>query len=325
MTAKKAKNQNPPDLVSALRTQREMLTSMISRAMRKLSRQCVPLMKDRAGLEKLLTNALDEISYCKHLYVLDENMHQIVANITRNGPDESNMGRDRSTRPYMQEIVGTTNFAMSKAYISRNTKRPSLTAIRVIRNRSNRLVGFLGADYDLRELPATRDIYLESQNWKQIKGDPSIRSNLFQQQRNNSLIDDHLDDVLSVMEELITHRGVFHSKLHFSSSRATIWLVDDPYSYRILNADDLLNPEICLAYPNREYTDRSIVPAQDIMPVFKMFSDLRFADENIYLRSGSINICNGMVALNFSCDGSHYIRHDEFLKNGLEFWFGAAG
>jgi hypothetical protein len=32
-----------------------------------------------------------------------------------------------------------------------------------------------------------------------------------------------------------------------------------------------------------------------------------------------------MVALNFSCDSSHYIRYDEFLKNGMEFWFGALG
>ena len=310
---------------TAIASQRETLTTMISRAMRKLSRECVGLMADRTGMEKRLMAALDEISYCKHLYVMDENMVQIVANVTRNGLDEKSFGRDRSRRPYMQGIVGTTNFRMSEAYISRNTKSPSLTAIRVIRDRENRLVGFLGADYDLRELPATRDLYTETEDWRQIKGDPSIRSNLFQQSRQESLIDNRLDDVMAVLRELIVHHGVFHAKLHFSSSRATIWLMDNPYSYRLLNASDLVDPETCLAYPHRPYAERAAVPKDAVAPVFEMFRALRFADENIYLRSGSLNICNAMVALNFSCDGSHYIRYDRFLENGLEFWFGAAG
>jgi len=314
--------QTPPNLRTAILKQREMLTSLISRAMRKLSRECVALMHDRAAMEQRLTQALDEIPYCKHLYVMDADGGQIVANITRHGPDQEHFGRNRSKRPYMQGILGTTNFRLSEAYISRNSKRPSLTAIRVIRDKTNAHVGFFGADYDLRELPATQGVYAEPQAWRQIKGDPSIRGNLFQQHRVESSIDGSIDDVLSLMTELMTHHGVFHGKIHFSSSRATIWLVDNPYCYRILNFEDLTDPDTCLAYPHRDYTDLAIVPAEDIAKIFHMFRELRFADENIYLRAGSINVCNAMVALNFSCDGSHYIRYDEFLKNGLEFWFG---
>ena len=314
----------PDDLQSAVTTQREMLTSLISRAMRKLSRDCVDLMDDRPGLEQLLGNALKdgELSNGKHLYVLNADMVQIVANVTRQGLEQENFGRNRSGRPYMQGIIGTTNFRLSEAYVSRNTKRPSLTAVRVIRDRNNRLIGFLGADFDLRELPATRDTYREPQDWQQMKGDPSIRGNLFGQQRMASIVDDHMDDVLAVLVELIAFHGVFHTKLHFSSSRATIWMVDTPYNYRLLSSKDLTDPDTCLAYPHRDYTDLAIVPQEDIEKIFNMFKQLRFADENIYLRSGSLNICNGMVALNFSCDGSHYIRWDEFLKNGMEFWFG---
>ncbi|HEY9079153.1 PDC sensor domain-containing protein [Magnetovibrio sp.] len=315
----------PPDLRTAILKQREMLTAMISRAMRKLSRECVALMHDRAGMEQRLTKALDEIPDCKHLYVMDADGVQIVSNITRHGPDVEHFGRDRSHRPYMQGILGTTNFRLSEAYISRNSKRPSLTAIRVIRDQDNTHVGFLGADYDLRELPATQGLYEESQTWRQIKGDPSIRGNLFQQHRVDSQVDGRLDDVMALMSELMTHHGVFHGKLHFSSSRATIWLIDDPYCYRILSFEDLTDPNTCLAYPHRDYSKRAVVPAEDIPRIFEMFRELRFADENIYLRAGSINICNGMVALNFSCDGSHYIRFDEFLNNGLEFWFGKLG
>ncbi len=318
------KTTGPDNLRNAVTTQREMLTTLISRAMRKLSRQCVDLMSDRNGLEQRLIDALKdgELSNCKHLYVMDADMVQIVANVTRKGLNQEDFGRDRSSRPYMQDIVGTTNFRLSQAYISKNSKRPSLTAVRVIRDRNDRLIGFLGADYDLRELPATRDTYREPQDWQQIKGDPSIRGNLFGQQRMNSTVDEHMDDVLAVLGELISFHGVFHTKIHFSSSRATIWMVDAPYNYRLLSASDLTNPDICLAYPHRDYTDIAIIPQDAIANIFDMFKQLRFADENIYLRSGSINICNGMIALNFSCDGSHYIRWDEFLQNGMEFWFG---
>ncbi len=31
-----------------------------------------------------------------------------------------------------------------------------------------------------------------------------------------------------------------------------------------------------------------------------------------------------MVSLTFSCDGSHYMRYDEFLSKGPTFWSGAA-
>lgn len=324
-----SKEQKPappaPNLRTTILKQREMLTSMISRAMRKLSRECVELMDDRAALEQRLTLALDEIPDCKHLYVMDSDGHQIVANITRHGPDKVHFGRNRTTRPYMQGILGTTNFRLSEAYISRNSKRPSLTAIRVIRDANSVHVGYLGADYDLRELPATQGLYEETQAWRQIKGDPSIRSNLFQQNRVESQVDARLDDIIPVLTELMTHHGVFHSKLHFSSSRATIWQVDNPYSYRILDFDDLIDPDICLAYPHRDYTDRAIVPQDAIAPIYDMLRELRFADDNIYLRAGSLNLCNAMVALNFSCDGSHYIHYDEFLNNGLEFWFGKAG
>jgi len=57
---------------------------------------------------------------------------------------------------------------------------------------------------------------------------------------------------------------------------------------------------------------------------FKQFSALRFADETIYLRSGSLNLVNGFIGLNFSCDGTHYLTYKEFLGRGLDFWFGVS-
>ena len=64
------------------------------------------------------------------------------------------------------------------------------------------------------------------------------------------------------------------------------------------------------------------MPQSSIEPVLEAMRRLRVADETIYLRSASINIFNGMISLTFSCDGSHYMRYDEFLKKDMGFWFG---
>jgi hypothetical protein len=297
-------------LKESVRLQRQMLSSMMSKAMLRLSGLCAGGMGNRHELETVLTEALPHLSYCKHLYILDAHGKQLTANITQHGVDESHFARDRMDRPYMLGIVGETDFKLSDAYISRNKKRPSLTAVQVIRNESQELLGFLGADFDLRELPHTEKLYQEPENWRQIKGDPAIRGGVFLQQRIESLMDQQIDNVLSVMNELILERGVYHGKFHFSSNRATIWHADDPFVYRLLSIDALTDPDICLAYPRRAYHERAIVPPHQVQEVFEVFKQLRYADENVYLRAGSLNIINGMVGLNCSCDGSHYMRYD---------------
>ncbi|MDH5389087.1 MAG: PDC sensor domain-containing protein [Gammaproteobacteria bacterium] len=313
---------NNGNLKQTIRVQREKLTAMLSEEMHTLALQCISLLNDREALDLLLSEALPKLSFCKHLYVLNADGIQTTDNITQSGKDESHFGRDRMDRPYMEGIIGITDFKLSDAYISRNKKRPSFTAVQVINNQAGERLGFLCADFDLRELPGIKEIYQEPNNWRQIKGDPAIRSSVFQQQRVDSQMDKHLDQVIPLISELMSEHGVFHGKLHFSSSRATIWLIEDPFSYRILNFDELIDPGTCLAYPQHAYHERAIVPADNIMPIFELFRRLRFADENVYLRAGSLNLINGMVGLNFSCDGSHYMRFDEFLEKDMDFWFG---
>jgi len=310
-------------LKHAIAQQKRRLERQLSEPLRHLADQLAPVIDNRKSLEAILSQSCEQLSDCKYLYVLDADGVQLTATISRRGPDQSEFGRDRSLRPYMSGMFGKTNFRLSDAYISRAKRRPSLTAMRKIRDASDKHLGFLGVDYDLRELSHTEGLYQQDRQWQQIKGDPAIRGALFTQSRIQSPMDDHLDDVFSLMDELITEQGVYHGKLHFASSRATIWHVDDPYDYRILTIDELIDPDTCLAYPRRPYFERATVPANMIMPVFRQFGALRFADETIYLRAGSINIVNGMIGLNFSCDGSHYIHWQEFLDKGLDFWFGS--
>ena len=59
------------------------------------------------------------------------------------------------------------------------------------------------------------------ERWLQIKGDPSVRAFLFQQQRVQSLFDEHLEHVLDIMALLLSRKGAFHVKVHFSSSQLT--------------------------------------------------------------------------------------------------------
>ncbi len=307
------------ELKRSISRQRTALYNMLVEPLSFLATRCAEVWPDRDGLNRVLLAGLRTVPHCRYLYALDTNAVQLSDNIAREGLITQDFDRDRSDRPYMREPMPPNGLLLSQAYISMRVGRPSLTAVRRVESGARQL-GFIGADFDLRDLPLTRQLYREPDHWQQMKGDPAIRGSLFQQRRVESLMDQNIDAVLAVVDELVTESGVFHAKLHFSSSRATIWLVEDPYCYRILGYKALVDPDICLAYPHHPYPERSIVPADAVRPILDGFRRLRFADDVIYLRAGSLNIFNGMVSLNFSCDGSHYLRYDEFLGEDSPFW-----
>jgi hypothetical protein len=309
-------------LKESIHRQRDILKGWLSASLTQIAEDCKQRWPDRQALEARLMEGLAELPYCKYLYLLDERAHQITSNVSRAGLLESQYGRDRSARPYLASALAGEPFSLSDAYISRNARRPSLTAVQIIHADDGRLLGYLGADFDLRELPATQALYRQPGEWMQLKGDPAIRSGLFHQARVTSPMDEHIDEVLDLLAELITVNGIFHAKLHFSSSRATLWTVDDPYRFRIHGIDELTDPDLCLAYPRRDYPVDADIPADAVARILRAFRGLRFMDETIYLRSGMLNIFNGMIGLTFSCDGSHYMPWGEFLEKSLGFWLG---
>lgn len=160
-------------------------------------------------------------------------------------------------------------------------------------------------------------------HWKQYRGDPAIREGLFAQCRVRSAMDERFDETCARIEALMSRHGVFHAKLHFSSSRATLWRYTDPYRYRVLSVDELLTATPCSDCPLTRYPEEAIVEPHHIRAVLEMFRILRFSDEQLYLRSGSLNVINGIVGLNFSCDGSHYLPALEFLASPYTRWFGS--
>jgi hypothetical protein len=315
-------NASNDSLQESVARQREALLELLQEPLGRLAENCCRVWGEREKLNVLLGDALKDLPYCKHLYALDINAIQISDNVSHSGLLEG-FGRDRSERPYMSEVEPGAGFVLSDAYISLRERRPSLTAIQLVRNKEGKALGFIGAYFGLRDLPLMRELYEEPRNWRQIKGDPSIRGTVFHQTRTESEMDRKIDTVLGVVAELMLYHGVFHVILHFSSSRSIIWLLKDPYRYRLLDINELIDPNTCLAYPRIPYPVDALVPAGQIREVLDSFRGLRLMDEMFYLRSGALNIFNGIVGLTFSCDGSHYIPYDEFLKMDNRFWIGA--
>ncbi len=311
-----------PSWKESIHRQREELARMLREPLARLASECAAGWSDRERLNEILHNGYSSIPYGSALYVMRTDAIQVSDNVGASGVIPGHYHRNRAERPYMKETMPIWGFLLSDAYIALKTNRPSLTALQVVTGETGTL-GYLGADFDLRELPVTSALYQEPGHWRQVKGDPVIRGALFQQTRAESRLDRNMSRALSILEALLTERGVFHCQIHFSSSQAIIWVIDDPLRYRVLDQEALADPDICLVYPSRPYPGNASIPAADISRILEAMSILRTIDANIYLRTGSINIYNGMVSVTFSCDGSHYMRYDEFLAKGTSFWAGS--
>lgn len=311
-------------LNETIKAHRATLAARLETPMAVLAELCAKSWRERDRLDEILRTALADMPVCRLLYAIDTNGRQVSSNVGRDAIDRDKYGQNLSRRPYLSNAIPYKGFLLSNVYLNTPPDRRScVIAVQAVTDGSS-MLGFVAADFYLRDLPQLeRRAGSAPTGWRQIKGDPAIRDALFQQQRAKSAMDAKLDDVIAIMDELICERGVFHGKLHFSSSRATLWLTDDPFRYRVHVLDEIIDPSICLAYPSRPYAEQTVVPPLRVRPVFERFKLLRNADENIYLRSGSLNVINGMVGLTFSCDGSHYMPVEEFLAKGDDFWFGS--
>ncbi|MEA1890323.1 MAG: PDC sensor domain-containing protein [Pseudomonadota bacterium] len=286
--------------------------------------KCGFLWNEPAEMDMMLSQAINEVPGCQLMYAFDRKAHRVSQNISVLGVDLDSPGKDLSGRPFLA-CVRPRQLSLSDVYLSRVTKRSCITAIHIVRDESGRHRGYLAADFGLSEFPLKIQDSRQESSWLQIRGDPAIRGTLFQQTRFESPMDRHIDDTHSILSELMSVRGVFHAKLHYGSSRATLWLYKDPHHYRVHVLHEILDPSICLIFGTDLYPPEAIVSADQIPSIFQRFRDLRMADDIIYLRSASLNIINNLVSLTFSCDGTYYMSADDFLSRPESFWFGDAG
>lgn len=297
------------------------LADAVSAPLGALAKRCAAAWQDADQLDTLLLAGLSSIPDCHLLYAWDVAGIERSSMVRASGPDPSWRGRDLSERPYLKNHLPFQGIMLSSVYLSTYTYEYCLTALQAVRH-EHQLLGFIAADFAVNDLLRDSPLSEQDARWKQFRGDPSVRGTVFMQTRSHSVFDEHIDEALSRIDMLMREHGIFHSKIHFSSGRCSFWLYDEPYGYRLHGVEEIIDPELCLAYPVRPYPANAITPADDVLAVLEQFKTLRFADDTIYLRSGSLNVMNGMVGLTFSCDGSHYMPADEFLTRDIGFWTG---
>ena len=303
---------------------KDALADSISAPLAQLAIDCAEVWPNADALDRILGGSVASIPACHLLYAWNVDNIEISSLVTATEVDTSWRGRDLSDRPYLKNHLPYKGIMISSVYLSEASHGQCITALQAVRH-EGQLIGFIAADFAVTDLLRDLELTTPAQQWQQFRGDPAVRGTVFMQTRVQSLLDDHIDEVMDLIENLMCNHGVFHSKIHFSSGRCSIWLYDDPYNYRILGVEEIINPDICLAYPLHPFPKEAKTSCRQVREVLKEFKALRFADETIYLRSSSINIINGMLGLTFSCDGSHYMPVDEFLEKDLSFWLGSLG
>ena len=296
--------------------QKKFLTEKLRVDFDDLASECEKILskkKDSTQIDRVLSIFIDYHPFTNLVYLIDSNGIQISSNIEKNNANSEFIGQDLSSRPFFKSINEQDAINISDAYVSTVTFKPCISLTQKIISKGNTL-GLIVFDIDIERLDLpVKDIVLD--DWKQIKGDPEIRSNLFNQKRISSAMDESIDQVHKIAVQLLSNLGVFHIKLHYASSRATIWTLDNPYNYHVHVLDEIISPNITLLYPKRHYPEEAKVSKEQISLIFSRFQEMRFMDDNLYLKTASLNIMNGSVGLSFSCDGNHYLSAGDFLEN----------
>lgn len=300
--------------------QRKQLTTSFEPPMSRLAKRCAEVWSDVDRLDEVLKTHFSTIPHCHLLYAIDKLGKQISSNVSVNGIEPSYRGQDLSRRPFSVSLYPKRTFMLSSVYISKTTGRPCISAVQPVMN-DQQFFGFLVADFDIRHLPLSVNTTRPAVPiLLQRKTNGNHRATF--PPRVNNLMDQYLEDILSVLNTLISDHGVFHCTLHCSSEQAMLWQMDEPYQYHIYRVEQLLEPDICLTYPRRSYPSQAMIAVPQVREVLERFRLLRLTDEYVYLRAGSLNIFNGMVGLSFSCEGSQYVSVESFLSKELAFWLG---
>ena len=305
----------------AILAKKAALADAVGEPLAQLAEKCAAVWPDADRLDGILLQNIGSIPSCHLMYAWDVNGIELSSMVQSSGADISWRGTDLSARPYLKNNLPFKGIMLSSVYHSIYTKKQCVTALQAVR-KGDELLGFIAADFAVTDMLQDAKLTAPVKGWQQFRGDPAVRGTVFMQTRAPSLLDEHIDEVLEHITNLMCEHGVFHSKVHFSSGRCSFWLLDDPYNYRIHGVEEIVDPELCLAYPLHPYPKEAKITPEHIRRALLQFKALRFADETIYLRSASINIMNGMLGLTFSCDGSHYMPVEEFLERDMGFWVG---
>ena len=150
--------------------------------------------------------------------------------------------------------------------------------------------------------------------WLQHRADSSLRPWRFARVDLSKRFDDDLDTVIERAATLLLEHGVFHVKINFAGGFATIWSMLNPYNYQVYSQNDFLASNFIRKFNCRAYPVNATVPPGQVRFVLEAVRALRDIDAPVSLRTGSLNIINGMVKLEYSDDSSHCIHYRDFLQ-----------
>lgn len=292
--------------------QRLLLRGALATPLRQIAQRCAAVWPLRAALEYQLGECLAELPGCVALYALDLSGRQFTATLTRAGLVLSHCGRSRCDRRELASSVRSATLTLSTAYRDPDTHQPLLTAICAVIDATGTRLGLLGADFELRALPLTRALFSPDDALTM----PSVAP------RVSSALDEQREALTALLVELIGTRGVFQCEVHFASAHILLWLLDDPYRFRLLTYADLTQPHAGLVYPRRPYPATAEVPREHLAAIVARWWALRCAEGTLYLRRASLNVFNGLIGLSFSLDGSQYLSWRELLDQPLDCWLG---
>jgi hypothetical protein len=140
------------------------------------------------------------------------------------------------------------------------------------------------------------------------------RRSLLKPDRTERKADGCLDRLVVLSGELLRERGVFQVGLHFAGGgQVVLWELRDPCHYRVWPSEDCLRPGFAEGFRQALYPVNAGVPPGRVQEVLSRLKSLRLDEGGQRLCSGSLNIINGTVGLDFSCAGSLYLDYRDLL------------
>ncbi len=182
-----------------------------------------------------------------------------------------------------------------------------------------------------------------------IKGDPSLRETAPLRDRYQSILDERFDEIGPSLERLLMHQSTYQLFIGFNNAEVRTYSIFDPLREEIHSAEKLLDrkyierhfPEIPFEekitmmrelynfifqsshykhVPSywRKIIDRrhqawQPMSTEEIGQICRTLAALRDL-ENYYLRNVTISIVQSVVRMQFNCDGTQFVRAQDFKQ-----------
>lgn len=182
-----------------------------------------------------------------------------------------------------------------------------------------------------------------------IRGDPSLRETTFDRKRYNSPADDVIDALQENLLDLMLNRSTYRIYVGFNSGEIRTHSVFDPLRQEVHTAERMADREyIKRQFPAVSYDDKiqqmrelysalrggdiykklpeywqnilnkrsanwQPMKADELEPIISTFKVLRDMQQ-YYLRNVTLCIVQGLVSMQFNCDGTQIINADNYKK-----------